>query len=259
VRWRWLQGSIVVAVLGLVAVPPARAESGVRPHDVAAPATQQHGAPYPVGIVHVAFTDPTRAVDARGPTPASPSRTLNVTVRYPAVSKPAPAVAELSGAPARRGRRGLVLFAHGLALSDRTYPGFLHDLAAAGFVVADPEFPLSSSALPGPASSGDVVNQAGDLAFVADRILDATTRPSPLRRVRFAEKIAVVGHSDGGVTAAGFAANACCADPRVGAAVTLSGALSRFPGPWFTTAAPPVLVLHGDADEVNPQSGRAHV
>jgi fermentation-respiration switch protein FrsA (DUF1100 family) len=56
------------------------------------------------------------------------------------------------------------------------------------------------------------------------------------------------------VTAAGVAANSCCADPRVGAAVILSGALSRFPGAWFTTAAPPVLVVHGDADEVNPVS-----
>jgi hypothetical protein len=56
------------------------------------------------------------------------------------------------------------------------------------------------------------------------------------------------------VTAAGFAANSCCADPRVAAAVILSGAIGRFPGSWFTTAAPPVLVLHGDSDEVNPLS-----
>jgi pimeloyl-ACP methyl ester carboxylesterase len=36
--------------------------------------------------------------------------------------------------------------------------------------------------------------------------------------------------------------------------VILSGALDRFPGSWFTTSAPPLLVLHGDADEVNPLS-----
>jgi pimeloyl-ACP methyl ester carboxylesterase len=70
----------------------------------------------------------------------------------------------------------------------------------------------------------------------------------------FGAKIGVIGHSDGGVTAAGFAANSCCADPRVAAAVVLSGAIARFPGSWFTTAAPAVLVLHGDADEVNPLS-----
>jgi len=145
------------------------------------------------------------------------------------------------------------LFAHGFALTDQTYPRFLHDLAASGFVVADPEFPLSSSALPGPATS-DVVEQAGDLGFVADRLLDPATRPPPLLPVRFGDHLGVVGHSDGGITAAGFAANSCCADPRVGAAVILSGALNRFPGSWFTTAMPPTLVLHGDADEVNPVS-----
>jgi len=126
-------------------------------------------------------------------------------------------------------------------------------------VVADPEFPLSSSALPGPATSSDVVEQARDLGFVADRLLDPVNRPGPLASVAFAGRVGVVGHSDGGVTAAGFAANSCCADPRVGAAVILSGALARFPGTWFTTAAPPVLVVHGDADEVNPLSSSESV
>ena len=75
-----------------------------------------------------------------------------------------------------------------------------------------------------------------------------------LRPVLFDDHLGVVGHSDGGVTAAGFAANSCCADPRVGAAVVLAGALGRFSGSWFTTAAPPTLVVHGDADDVNPLS-----
>jgi pimeloyl-ACP methyl ester carboxylesterase len=147
----------------------------------------------------------------------------------------------------------LVLFAHGLALTDQTYPRFLHDLAAAGFVVADPEFPLSSGALPGPARS-DPVDQAADLAFVADQLLDPAARPAPLRTVTFLDHLAVIGHSDGGITAAGFAANSCCADPRVGAAVVLAGALVRFPGGWFTTVAPPLLVMHGTADATNPVS-----
>jgi alpha-beta hydrolase superfamily lysophospholipase len=222
------------------------------PRAVAAPtvAPWDPGPPYAVGIVHVTLVDPSRGVAARGPTPASPQRALQVTIRYPAQG--AVAGAESADAAAIAGPRALVLFAHGFALTDQTYPRFLHDLAASGFVVADPEFPLSSSALPGPATSGDVVEQARDLGFVADRLLDPTTRPAPLGPVVFDGKLGVVGHSDGGVTAAGFAANSCCADPRVAAAVILSGAMARFPGSWFTTAAPPVLVLHGDADQVNP-------
>ena len=217
-------------------------------------APRDPGPPYAVGVTHVTLVDPSRGVAARGPTPASPERSLQVTIRYPTGAGVATAATESTDAAAIAGSRALVMFAHGFALTDQTYPRFLHDLAASGFVVADPEFPLSSSALPGPATSGDVVEQARDLGFVADRLFDHATRPAPLGDVTFDGRIGVIGHSDGGVTAAGFAANSCCADPRVAAAVILSGAIARFPGSWFTTAAPPVLVLHGDADDVNPLS-----
>ena len=32
----------------------------------------------------------------------------------------------------------------------------------------------------------------------------------------------------------------------------LSGAAMMYSGSWFTTASPPLLAIHGDADEVNP-------
>jgi len=208
--------------------------------------------PYPVGVVHVTLVDPMRSVAARGDTPAATERTLPLTIRYPAATGAASSD-DLADAPARHGSGVLVLFAHGLALADSTYPRFLHDLAAAGFVVADPEFPLSSGALPGPARS-DPVDQAADLAFVADQLLDPAARPESLRAVTFLDRVAVIGHSDGGITAAGFAGNSCCADARVGAAVVLAGALGRFSGGWFTTVAPPLLVMHGTADATNPVS-----
>ena len=264
-RNRWLVVAVAVVVAaGLAAVwavsasqdGSARHERTIGDERAAATTTppRDPGPPYAVGIVRVTLVDTSRA--RCGPRPHA-----RVTRTVAAGDGP---VSNRGGGPierrgvSRRGRHRRstlrsVLFAHGFALTDQTYPRFLHDLAAAGFVVADPEFPLSSSALPGPASD-DVVEQARDLGFVADRLLDGATRPAPLLPVVFGEKLGVVGHSDGGVTAVGFAANSCCADSRVGAAVILSGALGRFPGAWFTTAAPPVLVLHGDADEVNPLS-----
>ena len=252
---------LVVTIVAAVALWPreeptegsrgARASaplSAPTPTTVTAP---DRGPPYAVGVVHVTIVDPTRGVAARGPTPAAAERALPLTIRYPTVGPATPG--EIPDAVARGGPGVLVLFAHGLALADQTYPRFLHDLAAAGFVVADPEFPLSSGALPGPARS-DPVEQAADLAFVAGQLLDAATRPAPLHTVAFLDHLAVIGHSDGGITAAGFAANSCCADPRVGAAVVLAGALGRFSGGWFTTVSPPMLVMHGTADQTNPVS-----
>lgn len=202
------------------------------------------------------LVDPTRGAPSRGPTPAAPARALTVTVRYPVLG--AASASEGIDVGALSGPRSLVVFAHGLALADQTYSRYLHELAAAGFVVAVPEFPLSSGALPGPAIS-DPVEQARDLGFLVDQLFDPATQPAPLRGVLLNDRIGVVGHSDGGMTAMGFAANSCCADPRVGAVVSLAGALGRFTGGWFTTTVPPTLVLHGDGDATNPVSSSANV
>jgi len=250
----------------VVPTPPSTRPTTTPAAGTAAPATTRTptGAgtpairpPFAVGVVHTTVVDPSRPTPARGPTRASPYRTLPLTVRYPVAG--AAGADESADAPSLAGHFPLVVFAHGFALADATYPRFLHDLAAEGFVVADPELPLSSSARPGPAIGGDEVEQARDLAFVADVMLDRGTRPAPLAALALAPPIAAAGHSDGGVTAAGLAGNACCADPRVGAAVILSGALAHFPGGWFTSVSPPLLAVHGDADEVNPLSSSVGV
>jgi fermentation-respiration switch protein FrsA (DUF1100 family) len=173
-----------------------------------------------------------------------------VTIRYPTRGSVGPG--EDANGFALAGSFPLIVFAHGYELADFTYPRFLHDLAAQGFVVADPEFPLSSAALPGPPVAGDESNQVRDLSFVTSQLLDPQTRPSALSAVTLALPIGVAGHSDGGVTAAGMAGSACCADQRLGAAVILAGALADFAGPWFANNSPPILIIHSDTDEVNP-------
>ena len=124
-------------------------------------------------------------------------------------------------------------------------------LAAAGFVVAAPDFPFTSANSEW-LDRGDVVNQAADVSALITQLTEPTTVPAALRGVIAAGPVGVIGHSDGGITAAAVAYNASVADARVGAAVILSGAEIMYGGPWFTTASPPLLAIHGDADEVNP-------
>jgi pimeloyl-ACP methyl ester carboxylesterase len=146
-----------------------------------------------------------------------------------------------------------VVFAHGYAVDAATYAGMEHQLAVAGFVVAAPDFPLSSSALPG-AAERDPVEQAADVSFVITTLTTPATVPSTLRGAIAPGKVGVIGHSDGGITAAGVAYDSQYANPAIGAAVVLSGAETAFPGSWFTGSSPALLAIHGDDDEVNPEA-----
>ena len=186
------------------------------------------GGPYDVTETQVADVD-----DSRG------GRRITVTVLSPL-------------APAGR-TFPLVVFAHGFGVSAGTYATLEHQVAAAGFVVAAPEFPYTSSMSGNSLDRGDVVNQAADVSLVITELLDPATVPDTVRGlIATSTPVGVIGHSDGGITAAAVAYNASAADPRIGAAVILSGAATMYPGPWFTTASPPLLAIHGNADDINP-------
>jgi len=196
------------------------------------------GAPFPVATVTVTLVDPTRSTPARGSTAASSSRTLTLTISYP--------VTETAT------QFPLVVFIHGFDVDAATYLDLEQEIAAAGFVVAAPDFPVSSSALSGSAAR-DIVEQATDVSFVITELLDASSVPTELSGRIEDTKVAVVGHSDGAVTAAGVAFNGAAADSRVGAAVLLSGAEAFFPGTWFGDEdTPAMLAVHGTDDEINP-------
>jgi predicted dienelactone hydrolase len=196
--------------------------------------------PYAVGVTHVTYVDTGRG------------RTIAVTIRYPVMGTAGDA--ETSDEIADVGVSPLVILAHGYDVSAATYAALEHQLAAAGLVVAAPDFPLTSSAETDDPDEDDVANQATDVSFVITRLLDAATVPDVLAGAIGSGPVGVVGHSDGGVTAAAVAYNSTAADARVGAAAILSGAEARYDGTWFTTQSPPLLAIHGTDDEVNPLS-----
>src|SRR5262245_24908745 len=157
-------------------------------------------------------------------------------------------------APDANGAFPLVVMVHGYAAAASDYETLDTELAAAGFVVAAPDFPLSSRAAT-TSPSRDIVDQATDVSFVLDELLNPETVPPELFGSIEDGPVAVMGHSDGGVTAAGVAFNSAAADPRIGAAVVMSGGAFEFSGSWFTNDDPPALLaIHGTADEVNPHA-----
>jgi fermentation-respiration switch protein FrsA (DUF1100 family) len=123
-------------------------------------------------------------------------------------------------------------------------------------VVAAPAFPLENADAPEGPDRSDLVNQPADMRFVISRLLAASSAGSgPLAGLIDATRIAVTGHSDGGDTALALAYNRSYRDPRVGAAVVLSGAeIPGVGGFAFPRGGPPLLAMQGTADTVNPPS-----
>ena len=184
-----------------------------------------------------------RGRTAQLPAGGSGPRRLTTIVRFPV--QPGTGV---------NGPYPLVVFGHGFALTPRRYRLLLRAWARAGYVVAAPVFPREAATAPGGPDERDLVNQPGDMRFVITRLLEADARPSgPLSGLIASKRIAVAGHSDGGDTALAVAYDERYRDPRVRAAIVLSGAMIPAAGAFaFPSSGPPLLAVQGTADAINP-------
>jgi predicted dienelactone hydrolase len=179
---------------------------------------------------------------------------LPVTVRYPATGRAGAGARTAAAVDRSSGPFPLVVFSEGYAASVGEYAGLLNSIARAGYVVAAPTYPRTDPTAPGGLSEADIVNHPGDLRFVISEMLGASRNPADrLHGILALRRVAVIGHSDGGDVSLAVVANSCCRDPRVSAAVILSGAeFSAFGGRYFATSGVPLLVVQGTADTINP-------
>ena len=186
------------------------------------------------------FVDTSRPTQARGEVAGKPTRTLETFVYHPApgsVGGPFP----------------LIVFSHGSGVTSPVrYELLFRAWVAAGYVVAAPKYPLTSTSLP--ESGADLVNQPADISFLIGELLRRNEdQASPYRGLIDGNRIGAAGHSLGAVTTLGVAFNGCCLDPRIKAGVVLSGAESGFPADrWFDGGGirTPLLVVHGDEDRI---------
>jgi dienelactone hydrolase len=201
----------------------------------AAASTATQAGPSGVTVRTATFVDTTRST----PAVAEPhrnarnSRTLKTTIWLPAHA----------GGP-----YPLIAFAHGCGGSARDYAPLLQAWAATGYVVAAPDFPVSSLHSSGVACITDIASQPGDISFVISRVLGLDGARHGLGHVVDHAHIGVAGHSLGGVTTLGVAFRSCCRDRRIAAAISFAGTpLIR--GTDFRGVATPLLLVHGDADQ----------
>jgi dienelactone hydrolase len=191
--------------------------------------------PTPPGIRLRVFHLVDRSREIRLPDGRLVPRPLDTVIRYPAAGGPYP----------------LIVFGHGFALTPAAYRGLLLAWARAGYVVAAPVFPLENANAPGGPNESDLVNQPKDVSVVIGKLLALSARPKGALGGKLdPTRIAVSGHSDGAETALAVAYDHRFRDPRVRAAIVLSG--SALPGMGaFPRAGPPLLAVQGTADTIN--------
>ena len=199
------------------------------------------------------FVDASRPTRPNGSFAGAPQRTLatRIWVAPTALARPA-----CDGE-----RCALVVLAHGFGGSTARFDAIARRLAAAGYVVAAPAFPLTNESAPGGhfTAFGDVVSQPADVSFVIDELLALDAEPSSILHERIDERnIAVLGHSLGGATAVAATRSDCCRDERIGAVALLAPASFIVAGTFggtVSTAGPPTLTIVGTEDPlVTPAS-----
>jgi dienelactone hydrolase len=232
-------------VLGLVAAcgsttdgtgPDAGAAGTIAPGSTT-PATTDPDLPLAVGEVTETFVDRSRPTNAGAETPARPERTIPTRIVYPASGGPYP----------------LLVLAHGASGHPDEFAEQIPAWAADGFVIAAPEFPLTNRDVPSALLNfTDVANQPGDVSFVIDSVLAASDDPdSPLHGLVDPTSIGMVGHSLGGATTWAVAFNTATRDERIDSATVFAGLTLDMPGGEFAyDSGLPLLVMHGDADDV---------
>ena len=220
-------------------------------------AAKQNFGPYAVGVRTESFVDAGRVTNPNRGQPGRPTRTLQTIVLYPAQGDPSDRDVPDAPPATDGGPFPLIEFSHGFTANGPSYTLFLRRLAAAGYVVAAPTFPLTSRGAPGGPSAADYTNQPADVSFVISEMLRLNgDGASILRGLIDPDKVAVAGHSLGAMTTLGVAYNSCCTDTRIKAAVPISGTELPFRGGAFVyRAETPLLLIHGDADATVPYRG----
>src|SRR5579885_846580 len=240
---RALTSAVLLAALLAGACGGGSGGAGGHPTPVAA----VPGPPMPAQF-GLAVTFSTRTwVDTSRPTPANgedapelPSRTLPTTLAVPSGAGPFP----------------LVVYSHGFGGSGAGSAPLLRAVASAGYVVAAPDFPVTTEGVPGGPQRGVDAPEAqpADVRFVIDRLLAANADPNdPISGLIDPRRIGAAGHSMGAGITMGVAFNTCCRDPRIGAGVLLAvDPPTLYQGDYFVPPSPPVLFVHGDQDQDLP-------
>lgn len=194
------------------------------------------------------YIDSSRGTGPCGSFPGSNTRRLDVLLWRPEDEGPFP----------------LVFYCHGTNGMAGESLYLVEALTGAGYMVAAPEFPLTSRAAHTGIAAADVTDapeQVRDVSFVIDSLL-ADDELSPMID---ADRIALAGHSLGGVTTYFATYGMQCRDPRIRASIPVAAsdpvasAMANglgFAGIQHAPVPVPVLFLSAEKDLFARMAGR---
>ncbi len=221
---------ITVVIVVYVATGPAQPAA-----DSPSAAWLQSG-PYAVGSREFSFVDTSRPTNANRDAPAKPERTFLTTIWYPESAE-----TDISDHP-------LIVHSHGILSNRNEMPYLMQALASNGYVVLATDYPLSSGSAEGGATPDDVANQAGDIHFLINSVLNLAREEKPFNGNTDANRIGLSGYSLGGLTTNIATYHTRLREPRIKAAVSIAGLAAAFSPTFFSTTDIPYLAIAGTAD-----------
>jgi dienelactone hydrolase len=222
-------GLLIAAVLATGCLPPP-------------PPAPEPLQPTPIGVTPTLgarlaqFVDGSRPTPPLGGYPGASSRSLPTAIWYPSDG----------GGPFP-----LVVFAHGYGVGPLYYAPLLSRLAAAGYVVAAPTYPLLSGQPAGPTDTVGWDDLYADTRFVTSQVLQLSASGDPaIGGLVDPARIAVAGHSDGALLAFADGYTPYKLDPRVRAVISYAANVGGFD--LYQANQRPFLHVLSDQDEFNP-------
>ena len=231
-RVRFGHAVVAVCVLAAGACSSASSKptiSGLKSTTTVLPRVVDHR-PFAFTVRHKVFVDTTRPTATPGNAAYSATRVLPTDLYVPRATTPRP----------------LIMFSHGYHGAPAKFSQLFSAWARAGYIVAAPQFPLTSTRGAPYDIVTDYVNQPADISFVLTQLLHG-----PLRAQIDAARIAAAGLSLGGATTYGLVYDPCCVDARLRAAAIFDGVRLPFRQPFGQNTIP-VLFAHIDTDIAAP-------
>ena len=224
----------------------------------AAPITHAGALAEGISVQRLTLIDETRSVKASNGFSGSKNRRIDVAIWYPT---------KLLSKPNNHAKYPLVIYSHGSYGYAENAMHLVNHLVQAGYIVAAPDYPLSSRAAYTKISAidpSDVGNQAQDIRFIIDQLLLNEELASAIDE----ERIAAMGHSLGAVTSYFATFASTVREPRITATILLGGgdpvqaALTTggmgLIGSWHAPVSVPTLFLSAEHDTFALFTGRPY-